>query len=59
MISSYVSFLNGLDFPIQILVQSRRLQIQPYLQKLIDIERDQRNELLRVQIADYRSFIED
>lgn len=59
MISSYVSFLNGLDFPIQILVQSRRLQIQPYLQKLIDIERDQRNELLRVQIADYRSFIEE
>lgn len=59
MISSYVSFINGLDFSIQILVQSRRLQIQPYLQKLINIEKDQRNELLRIQTADYRAFVEE
>ena len=33
LISSYVSFLNSLEFPIQIVVQSRRLQIKPYLAK--------------------------
>ena len=59
LISSYVSFLNGLDFPLQIIVQSRRLQIKPYLEKLADREKEQANELLRVQIADYRAFIKE
>lgn len=58
-ISSYVGFLNSLDFPIQISVQSRRLQIKPYLEKLMEQERKQTNELLRIQTADYRSFIEE
>lgn len=59
LISSYVGFLNSIDFPIQIVVQSRRLQIQPYLDKLYTLEREQPNELLRVQIADYRAFIQE
>ncbi|EKE07341.1 MAG: hypothetical protein ACD_18C00118G0010 [uncultured bacterium] len=59
IISSYVGFLNSLDFPVQICVQSRRLQIKPYLEKLIAQEKKQTNELLRVQTADYRSFIEE
>ncbi|MFA7245468.1 MAG: hypothetical protein WC070_04835 [Candidatus Magasanikbacteria bacterium] len=58
-ISSYVGFLNSLDFPIQISVQSRRLQVKPYLEKLMDQEKKQTNELLRIQTADYRSFIEE
>lgn len=57
IISSYVSFLNSLDHPVQVIVQSRKLQIKPYLEQLGKIERDQTNELLRVQIADYRAFI--
>lgn len=59
IISAYVGFLNSLDFPIQIVVQSRKLQIKPYLEKLHDIERTQTNELLRVQTADYRAFVEE
>ncbi|MBP9760952.1 MAG: hypothetical protein KBD15_01790 [Candidatus Magasanikbacteria bacterium] len=57
LISSYVGFLNSIDFPLQILVQSRKLQIQPYIDTLIRLEREQKNELLRIQIADYRSFV--
>lgn len=57
LISSYVSFLNSLDFPLQIVVQSRQLQIKPYIKKLTKLEKEQSNELLRVQIADYRAFI--
>lgn len=57
LISSYVGFLNSIDFPLQILVQSRKLQIQPYIDTLIGLEREQKNELLRIQIADYRSFV--
>lgn len=59
IISAYVGFLNSLDFPVQIVVQSRRLQIKPYLEKLRDTERGQTNELLRIQTADYRAFVEE
>lgn len=59
IISSYVGFLNSIDFPIQVVVQSRRLQIKPYLSKLIAMEKEQNNELLRIQTADYRSFVEE
>lgn len=59
LISSYVGFLNSLDFPLQILVQSRRLRIKPYVEKLIEFEKEQPNELLRVQIADYRAFVQE
>ena len=57
IVSSYVSFLNGLDHPLQITIQSRQLNIKPYLEKLSQKEREQPNELLRMQIADYRSFV--
>jgi len=57
LISSYVGFLNSLDFPLQIVVQSRQLQIKPYIKKLKKLEKEQSNELLRVQIADYSAFI--
>jgi len=57
IISAYVSFLNSLDHPLQVVIQSRQLHIKPYLSKLIEKERKQTNELLRAQIADYRSFV--
>lgn len=59
LISAYVSFLNSLDFPLQIVAQSRKLQIQPYLDKLLQIERNLSNELLKVQMADYRAFVKE
>lgn len=59
LVSGYVGFLNGLDHPLQIVMQSRRLQIKPYLEQLITIEKTQRNELLRAQTADYRSFVSE
>ena len=34
LISSYQSFLNSLEFPVQILMQSRKLDIHNYLEKL-------------------------
>ena len=59
IVAAYVSFLNGLDHPLQIVIQSRQLNIKPYLEKLAKKEREQPNELLRVQIADYRSFVSE
>lgn len=59
IIAAYVSFLNSLEHPLQVVIQSRRLQIKPYLDKLLTQERGQTNELLRAQIADYRSFVQE
>jgi len=59
LISSYVGFLNSLDFPLQVVMQSRKLQIQPYLDNLYKIEKELPNELLKVQIADYRAFVKE
>lgn len=54
---SYQSFLNSLYFPIQILVKSQRVDIGPYIDKLVKIRRDQDNMLLGVLMEDYISFI--
>lgn len=58
-ILQFQSFLNSLDFPIQILVQSRRLNLTGYLEKLEAIERAQPNELLRKLVFEYRKFVEN
>jgi len=57
IISAYVGFLNALQFPLQIVIQSRKLDIQPYLDHLKEIEKEQTNDLLRMQIADYRGYV--
>lgn len=59
IISGYVSFLNGLDHPLQIVIQSRKLQIKPYMDRLLAEEKKQENELLRTQISDYRAFVKE
>jgi len=57
LIAAYQGFLNGLEFPIQILMQSRKLDIHSYLDKLRAIERQQTNELLRMQTDEYIEYI--
>jgi len=57
VIGNYQNFLNSLDFPLQIVLQSRKLNITSYLDKLKDLESRQSNDLLRTQIVEYRNFI--
>lgn len=59
IVAGYVSFLNSFDFPIQIVVQSRSLNIDNYIAKVRNMEKEQTNELLRLQTADYREFINE
>lgn len=56
-ISAYMQFLNSLEYPLQVVIQSRKLNIEEYRARLEKSEREQTNELLKAQIADYRSFI--
>jgi len=58
-VQGYISFLNSLDFPLQIVIQSRRFIIDHYLADLAAREKTQMNDLLRIQMADYRQFIQE
>jgi len=57
LVQAYVQFLNTLEFPIQIVIQSRKFIIEPYLEKLKNLRQNQKNDLLRVQISDYIDFV--
>ncbi len=57
IIFSFQRFLNSLEFPIQILMQSRKMEIGGYLEKLKHLAEKQTNELLRVQTVEYTEFI--
>jgi len=58
IIYHYQSFLNSLDFSVQIVVNSRQLNLDNYLQMLRDQEKKQMNELLRMQISSYIEYIQ-
>ncbi len=55
---SYQNFLNSLNFPIQILIRSERVDIGPYIEKLANTRRSQDNMLLGVLMDDYINFID-
>ncbi len=53
----FQDFLNSLDFSVQIVVQSRRLDIRPYIALLEERYKVQTNDLLKIQIEQYIDFI--
>ena len=59
IVQAYITFLNGLEYPLQIVIQSRRMNIDEYLLRLREQERKTQNELLKAQITDYRDFVSE
>lgn len=57
ILMQFQSFLNSLEFSTQIFVQSRRLDIRPYLALLEERFKAEMNDLLKVQIREYINFI--
>jgi len=57
IIFQFQNFLNSLDFSIQIFIQSRRLDIRPYLSMLENRSKEQINDLMRIQTREYINFI--
>lgn len=55
---SYQNFLNSLNHPVQILIRSQRVDIGPYIDKLVELRRNQDNMLLNVLMDDYIGFID-
>ena len=57
VIYQFQNFLNSLDFTVQIYVQSRKLDIRPYVALLEDRLRAQTSDLMKIQISEYIMFI--
>lgn len=59
ILGQFQAFLNSLDFSIQIMIQSKRLDIRPYLRLLEDREKAQLIDAMKIQVHEYISFIKD
>ena len=57
LIGQYQNFLNSLEHPIQILMQSRKLDLTDYLEKLKQRSLIEKNQLIKIQMDDYIVFI--
>ncbi|MDP3836502.1 MAG: hypothetical protein Q8Q67_00080 [bacterium] len=59
VINSYVMFLNNLNFMLEIVIQSRELDIENYLVYLKEKEKQQLNKLLKMQTSEYINYIKE
>ena len=57
IVQGFQNFINSLDFPLQIVVNSRKLDIEPYLKSLEGLTESLKNELLKIQAVEYTRFI--
>lgn len=57
VLMQFQSFLNSLEFSTQIFIQSRRLDIRPYLILLEERLKVEVNDLLKIQIREYMGFV--
>lgn len=57
IIYQFQNFLNSIDFPLQFVIQSRKLNIDNYLATIKEIEKNQENELLKIQTQEYVEFV--
>ncbi len=53
----FQNFLNTLDFSIQIVVNSRKMDLRPYLALLEEKAPEQKTELMRIQLREYIEFV--
>lgn len=55
----FQDFLNSLDFSLQIFIESRRLDIRPYIALLEERRKAQVNDLMKIQTEQYINFIKN
>lgn len=58
IIAGYESFINTLTFPLQIVVRSTKVNIDPYIEQIHQMANKQENDLLRDQTNAYATFVE-
>ncbi len=57
ILMQFENFLNSLDFSLQVFIQSRELDIRPYLKLLEQQMNLQESELMKIQVREYIDFI--
>ena len=57
IIYQFQNFLNGLNFDIQIFIQSRNLDIRPYVSLLQERLKVQTDDLMKIQVKEYMEFV--
>lgn len=57
IIYSYQNFLNSLEFPIQILIRSKKLDIDDYIENIKALGDKQENKLLQEQTYEYAQYV--
>ena len=57
VIDSYENLLNGLNFPVQILIRTRELEIKEYLQSINELKQYENETIYKNLIEKYSSFI--
>jgi hypothetical protein len=58
IIYSYQGFINSIEFPIQIVIRSKKLDIDNYIDQLNDLGEKQSNDLLQRQTYEYIDYIQ-
>lgn len=59
LISGYMQFINALKHPLQIVVQSRKLDMDNYMRRLVEAQKKQTNDLLKMQIITYIDYVKE
>jgi type IV secretory pathway VirB4 component len=57
IIQAYQTFLNGIDFPLQILIHSRKVNIDRYVEGLLQRKDVETSPILQNQIDEYAAFV--
>lgn len=57
-IYGYQSFLNSLEFPIQILIKSRKLDIDKYIEHLREVAETHENPMLKKETLQYAEYVQ-
>jgi type IV secretory pathway VirB4 component len=57
IIQGYQNFLNSVDFPLQIVIHSRKVNIESYIQTLLARKESEESPILKSQIDEYAEFI--
>lgn len=59
LISGYMQFINSLKHPLQIVIQSRKLDMDNYMRRLVEAQKKQTNDLLKMQIITYIDYVKE
>lgn len=59
IVAQFQNFLNSLEFTVEFFIQSRDLDIRPYIALLQERYAQELDELMKIQIREYMAFIKD